>query len=245
MRRTSSLLLCVTFAILAVAPPATNAFSGLPGSLNLLGSSCRRSSASHCVMASSKGWSQSEVDFAAQHTVAELKSMLHSRGMTTTGRKAELLTRLTSAGLAPATHIAPPKPPSLFSAAAVEEAERALQIAGRWTENGATAFLDDTTRQDGQRGSDQSPTSWKLPGSMIPSTEEDTAAFLTRRDARAAARAHVERLQHHAQAEITEEQDRRSHHMLALKQAEDARQEEDARLTAMEHAAALHAAEDR
>jgi len=99
-----------------------------------------------------------------------------------------------------------------------------------------------------------------LPGSMIPTTEEDcppispttppdpsrigripvpsedTTAFLTRRDARAAARAHIARSQQHAQVEVTEEQrDRRSHHMLAL----------DARLTAMEHAAASHAAEDR
>lgn len=242
MRGSASPLLLLALVLLAVAPPAANAFSGLPGALNFLGTTCRRSAA-RCVM-SAGGWSQNEVDFAAQHTVAELKGMLQSRGMPTTGRKAELIQRLSSSSLAPSTIMAPPKAPSKVAAAAVEEAKKALQVAGRWAEDGATAFLDDTTHPDGQRGSDRPP-AWKLPKFMDPTPEDDAAALVTRRDVRAAARAELALSQQQTPVEITEEMDRRSRHILALKQAQDARLEEDARLAAMRDADATHAAEDR
>jgi len=175
MRGSASSLILLVIGFLAVAPPAANAFSGLSGVMNFLQSS-RRSTVIPCDMATVAGVASRRAPSRpkaaksadAQHTVTELKSMLRSRGLPTSGRKAQLVKRLEvtvqGAGFAPAPKGT--KAPK-FSGKAIEESRKKLQDAMRsndkassWTHATSTAFLEDLQKQ--YRGSSSTPSSWTL-----------------------------------------------------------------------------------
>jgi len=162
MRGSARPLILLAIGLFAVAPPAANAFSGLSGALNLL-ESTRRSSVIPCDMvtvgarrAPSRPKAAKSAD--AQHTVTELKRMLRSRGLPTSGRKAQLVRRLEPPVTVQGASVAPaprgfkaPMPPVKVAAHSIEEARKQLEVAGRsthkassWTHATPTAFLAPT-----------------------------------------------------------------------------------------------------